>query len=209
MSRQREPARPGQVRIIGGRWRGTRLPVPEVAGFRPSADRVRETLFNWLQPVLPGARVLDLFAGSGALGLESLSRGARQAVLVERNPLLAEQLRGSIDRLGASSEALVVRGDAIAWLQSPLQGRFDIVFLDPPFDAELWEPALGRLSPWLADDAWLYVEAPVERPAIVENGWSLHREQCTRQVRYALFRRIGTLAATLAADSRADGAATE
>jgi 16S rRNA (guanine966-N2)-methyltransferase len=209
MSRQGDCATRGQVRIIGGRWRGTRLPVPDAQGFRPSADRVRETLFNWLQPVLPGARVLDLFAGSGALGLESLSRGAREAVLVERDPILAERLRGTIEKLGAGSEAQVVRADAIAWLQAPLLGRFDIVFVDPPFDVALWEPALARLPAWLSADAWLYLESPADKPVATGGDWALHREGRTQQVRYALFRRIGGAAATLASDSRADGAAIE
>jgi 16S rRNA (guanine966-N2)-methyltransferase len=209
MSRQRESSPPGQVRIVGGRWRGTRLPVPDAEGFRPSADRVRETLFNWLQPVLPGARVLDLFAGSGALGLESLSRGAREAVLVENDPMLAKQLHASIERLGAEAEARVVRADAIAWLQVPLFGQFDVVFLDPPFGAGLWKPALARLSPWLSPEAWLYLEAPVDQRVDAGGNWIEHRQGHTRQVRYTLLRRVGGGAATLAADSRADGTATE
>lgn len=209
MSRNGRAAPDGQVRIIGGRWRGTRLPVPDADGLRPSADRVRETLFNWLQPALPGARVLDLFAGSGALGLEALSRGAREAVLIERDPKLAEQLRASVDRLGAASQAQVLRADALAWLQLPLSGRFDIAFVDPPFDAGLWEPALARLPAWLQPDAWLYLETPPDRPVQTGVDWTLYREGRTPQVRYALFRRMGRAAATLAADPKADGAATE
>ena len=99
--RRNAPRAPGSVRIIGGRWRGTRLPVADLPGLRPTSDRARETLFNWLQPVLPRARVLDLFAGSGALGLESLSRGAREALLVERDPRLLEWLQATIERLRA------------------------------------------------------------------------------------------------------------
>jgi 16S rRNA (guanine966-N2)-methyltransferase len=208
MSPPREPAA-GHVRIIGGHWRGTRLPVPDLAGLRPSADRVRETLFNWLQPVLPGARVLDLFAGSGALGLEALSRGAREAVLVERDPALAEGLRASVERLQAADQAHVIRADALALLRAPLHGRFDIVFVDPPFADNLWDATLASLAPWLNDDAWLYLEASPESAVTPGGQWQLHREGRTRQVRYALFRRRRDAAATLAADSTADGAATE
>src|SRR5690606_25222812 len=113
---------PGKVRIIGGRWRGTRLPVADSAGLRPTSDRARETLFNWLQPVLPGARVLDLFAGSGALGIEALSRGAAQALLVERDPALATALEDSLRRLDAGPAARVVRADALAFLRLPVHG---------------------------------------------------------------------------------------
>ena len=185
----------GSVRIIGGRWRGTRLPVADMAGLRPTSDRVRETLFNWLAPVLPGARVLDLFAGSGALGLEALSRGAREALLLERDPKLAESLRQTVARLQAGDEAQVVAADAAAFLRAPLHGRFDIAFLDPPFAANLWPAVFAELPPWLADDAWLYVESPVAADIAPGAGFRLHREGRTREARYALYRR-GTLPAT-------------
>ena len=133
---------PGVVRIIGGDWRGTRLPVADRDGLRPTADRVRETLFNWLQPMLPGARVLDLFAGTGALGLEALSRGAREAVLVERDPQLAEGLRQLVARLPGGDRAQVVCADALAWLRTA-PGGFDLAFVDPPFAGDLWAPALA------------------------------------------------------------------
>lgn len=208
-------ALPGSVRIIGGRWRGTKLEVPAAPGLRPTGDRVRETVFNWLQPVLPGARVLDLFAGSGVLGLEAVSRGAREAVLVERDPALAEGLRGAVERLRAADQVRVVRADAIAWLRAPLAGRFDVVFLDPPFAAGLWPQAFAALPAWLAEDAWLYVEAPAEAAvgtgaaAAIDpgGGFRLHREGRTRQTRYMLYRRVrpGSGAATLAAAPTAHG----
>ena len=106
---------PGSVRIIGGRWRGTRLQVPHKPGLRPTSDRVRETLFNWLMPVLPGAKVLDLFAGSGALGLEAASRGAASVQLVEADPQLAQALQSAAARLEAAAQLRVHRGDALAW----------------------------------------------------------------------------------------------
>ncbi len=179
----------GSVRIIGGRWRNTRLPVADMAGLRPTSDRTRETLFNWLQPMLPGARVLDLFAGSGALGLEALSRGAREALLVERDARLCDSLRAITGRLEGGQAATVVQADALAFLRAPLHGRFDLVFLDPPFAADLWQPALAQLGPWLADGAWLYVEAPLERDVDPGPGWSLHRDGRTRETRHALYRR--------------------
>ena len=179
----------GSVRIIGGRWRGTKLPVADAPGLRPTSDRARETLFNWLQPVLPGARVLDLFAGSGALGLEALSRGAAEAHLVERDPRACEVLRASVARLAAADVARVHQADAAAWLRLPVHGRFDVVFLDPPFDAGAWQAVLAALPPWLADDAWLYLESPAAAPAAAGGGWILHREGRTREASHALFRR--------------------
>ena len=189
--------REGSVRIIGGRWRGTRLPVPDLPGLRPTSDRARETLFNWLQPALPQARVLDLFAGSGALGLEALSRGAREALLVERDPQLVESLHATIERLDAGGEAKVARADASTLLRAPLQGRFDIVFVDPPFEGGLWEAVLAALPPWMSEDAWLYLESPPT--AGIEPGpdWRLHRDGRSRDARHALYRRAGRGAATL------------
>ena len=178
----------GKVRIIGGRWRGTRLSVPNSPGLRPSSDRVRETLFNWLMPVLPGARVLDLFAGTGALGLEAVSRGAAKAVLVERDPALAQHLRDTSTRLSAQDQVEVVQADVVAWLQRQPAGSFDLALVDPPFDAQLWQPALAALLPHLAPDAWLYVESPVELTPSLPPDWVLHREGRTREVRFALYR---------------------
>lgn len=187
----------GQVRIIGGKWRGTKLPVPLSPGLRPSSDRVRETLFNWLMPRIGGARVLDLFAGSGALGLEAVSRGAGQATLVERDAALARQLRESVAKLGAQGQVAVVQADALQWLAQPPAGRADIVFVDPPFAAGLWEQVLAGLGPHLAADAWLYLEAPAEQAPRVPAPWLLHREGGTREVRFALYRRA---TATLSPD---------
>jgi 16S rRNA (guanine966-N2)-methyltransferase len=192
----------GVVRIIGGEWRGTRLPVADLDGLRPTADRVRETLFNWLQPKIAGARVLDLFAGSGALGFEAVSRGAREVLLVEREPGIARTLRDTADRLKAGERVHIVQADALAWLQAPLHGRFDLVFVDPPFDAELWPRVLERLPPWLADDAWLYLETPAQGATAPGPAWQPHREGRTREVRYGLYRRVRPVgeAVTLAPD---------
>lgn len=204
------PAGPrGHVRIIGGRWRGTRLAVADADGLRPTPDRVRETLFNWLQPVVHGARVLDLFAGSGALGLEAVSRGARGAVLVERDPRVAAGLREAVARLGAADAVEVVQGDALAWLRTASHGRFDIVFVDPPFAAGLWPEVLETLPAAMADDGWLYLEGPADAPPAPGDAWAPHRVGSTRDAHYALYRfrgRPGAGAATLAAGSGTGGA---
>lgn len=190
MNRPRSPAAPGKVRIIGGRWRGTRLPVVDMPGLRPTSDRVRETLFNWLQPVLPGARVVDLFAGSGTLGLEALSRGAASAVLIEHHPRLAASLRETAARLPGGEAATVVQGDVMAWLHAQPEGAYDLAFVDPPFDANLWGGVLPALVPKLARDAWLYIEAPHEADSTPPADWVLHRGGHTRDVHYALYRRL-------------------
>jgi 16S rRNA (guanine966-N2)-methyltransferase len=196
---------PGTVRIIGGRWRGTKLQVVDRPGLRPTSDRVRETLFNWLAPMLPGASVLDVFAGTGALGLEALSRGAASAVLVERDRDAANRLRDTCARLQGGEAAQVVQADAMAWLHAQPKARFDLAFVDPPFDANLWGGVLPALVPHLSADAWLYVEAPATDDTPPPAGWRLHREGRTREVRFALYRRGSGPAAsdtvTLAPDS--------
>lgn len=131
------------LRIIGGEWRSRKLKFADVPGLRPTPDRVRETLFNWLQMQIPGARCLDLFAGSGALGLEALSRGAGEVVMVEKHPAAARALRDNIALLGAQN-AVLVQDDAFRYLQRETQG-FDLIFLDPPFHQSLLEPALEIL----------------------------------------------------------------
>ena len=187
----------GQVRIIGGQWRNTRLAVPDRPGLRPTSDRVRETLFNWLMPRLPAAQVLDLFAGSGALGLEALSRGAAAATLVEKDAQLAAAITTVASRLQAN--ATVHNADALAWLSRPPGPRFDIAFVDPPFADGLWEQVLALLPAHLADDAWLYVESDARHMPSPGGGWKLHRQGSTREVAYALYQRQG--AATLGAVS--------
>lgn len=180
----------GAVRIIGGSLRGSKLPVVDLPGLRPSSDRVRETLFNWLQRDLPGARVLDLFAGSGALGFEAASRGAASVVLVERDPRAAAALAESAARLQVRT--LSVRcADALA-ADSLLPGEcFDGAFIDPPFASGLCEAALHRVLPHLAEDAWLYLESAIGESAKLGPGWRCDREGSTREVRYALYRRTG------------------
>ena len=148
------------VRIVGGRWRGRRLAVPDGTGVRPTPDRVRETLFNWLTPSLPGACCLDLFAGTGALGLEALSRGAARATFVERDAVLVRALD---ERIGAlAAPARVFHGDALEFLAAQPQSRFDVVFVDPPYAMGLVQ-VLEELVAWLEPEHLVYVERPAER----------------------------------------------
>ena len=185
---RKDQAETGKIRIIGGRWRGTRLPVPVSPGLRPSSDRARETLFNWLIPVLPGARVIDVFAGTGALGLEAVSRGATRAVLVERDAVLAQALRETVTRLSAQESVEVVQSDALAWLARQPAASFDLAFVDPPFSADLWQATLEALLPTLAPEAWVYLESPHDQAPALPPQWGLHREGRTREVRFALYR---------------------
>lgn len=168
---------PGRVRIIAGRWRGRRLPVAAVPGLRPTPDRVRETLFNWLQPVLPGAVCLDLFAGSGALGLEAASRGARRVVMVERDPRLAGHLSRQAQSLGAEDAVEVRSGDGLAYL-ARCDETFDLVFLDPPYRLDLLPGCIARLSRpgCLRPGARIYLEHAGDAPAPeLPQGWSVLR----------------------------------
>ncbi|WP_294945736.1 16S rRNA (guanine(966)-N(2))-methyltransferase RsmD [Sulfurivirga sp.] len=178
--------RAGRIRIIGGQWARRQLPVIDAPGLRPTADRMRETLFNWLQFELPGARVLDLFAGTGALGLEALSRGAGEAVFVERNPKAARQLKTNLKMLGAA--ARVVQGDALRYLDGAPEA-FDVVFVDPPFAEALQERVVQRLAQgWVAPGGWVYVEQPKKQPSPeVPESWRLHREKTAGEVRYLLY----------------------
>lgn len=177
----------GQLRIIGGRWRGRRLTFPDAGGVRPTADRVRETLFNWLQTAVPGARCLDLFAGSGALGLEALSRGAAEVVFVERDRRLAGRLRDNLATLEAAG-AEVLQRDAEAYLNGPPR-PFDLVFLDPPFRHGALGPLCARLAEggWLAPRARIYLEGEAEAglPPLPA-GWEVLRSKKAGQVGYHL-----------------------
>jgi 16S rRNA (guanine966-N2)-methyltransferase len=179
----------GRIRIIGGQLRNSRLDVPDLPGLRPTAERVRETLFNWLAPVISGARCLDLCAGTGALGIEALSRGAASVQFVEREAKAAQALRDNLARLKAQG-GQVAAIDAQLYLQGAAQ-PFDLVFLDPPFALDLWTPLAQRLEEggWLAPSAWIYVESPRQTPPMVPANWTLHREGAAGDVRYALYRR--------------------
>jgi 16S rRNA (guanine966-N2)-methyltransferase len=178
------------LRIIGGRHRGRRLRFPAGVEIRPTPDRVRETLFNWLQPRIVGARVLDLFAGSGALGLEALSRGAASVTFIEKDRRAAAAIE-ALAKEWQESGASVVCADAFAWLCSvPQAGPFDIVLLDPPYGLELLGPAAGALAArhMLAADARVYVERRAREPLPgMPAGWRGIRDGRAGEVGYHLF----------------------
>ncbi|MFP1737296.1 16S rRNA (guanine(966)-N(2))-methyltransferase [Lonsdalea quercina] len=190
MAKQHATSAPGQIRIIGGQWRGRKLPVPHSPGLRPTTDRVRETLFNWLAPVIQQARCLDCFAGSGALALEALSRYAAHATLLEAERGIARQLSQNLSLLRAEN-ASVIHTDALQWLAQPGEA-FDVVFLDPPFRQGLLDNTVNLLETqgWLADDAWIYIETEAENRTLnLPANWQLHREKVAGQVAYQLYAR--------------------
>ena len=179
---------PNRLRIIAGRWRGMPITFPLRPELRPTPDRVRETIFNWLQSTIAGARCLDLFAGSGALGFEALSRGAAAAVLVDRDPQIVRHLQDTATKLGASSAQCVV-SDALKFLaQAPTP--FEIVFLDPPYASSVLAQACARLDEgWLQPAALVYLETPSDAGLPdVPNGWSVHRRKRAGQAGYHLLR---------------------
>jgi len=181
---------PGVLRIIGGQWRGRKLPVPESDGLRPTPNRVRETLFNWLRPHLPGARCLDVTAGTGSLCLEALSQGADKVVMVEQSAEAVRALRQNLESLGAGDRAQLIQGDGLAFLDGPVT-PVDIIFLDPPFRSDL----VARCSRKIAERGWLksgglvYIEAPREMsPLPIPDDWSLIRSKTAGKVGYHLAR---------------------
>jgi len=181
----------GQLRIIGGEWRSRRFAFPDGPGLRPTPDRVRETLFNWLAPYVEGAHVLDPFAGSGALLLEALSRGAASGLACDLNPASVAALRGHLATLQCSNGEIQL-GDALQLLARPAPRHFDIVLLDPPFHKDLLQDACTLLETqgWLADNAWVYTESETAPSTLgLPGNWRLHREKHTGQVHYALWQR--------------------
>jgi 16S rRNA (guanine966-N2)-methyltransferase len=176
-----------RLRIIGGKWRSRRLNIPALDNLRPTPDRVRETLFNWLAPAIDGAHCLDLFAGSGALGIEALSRGAARAVFVERHPIAVRYLRENLNLLGIGAPQ-VEQADAMAWLRGSPRA-FDVVFLDPPFRKKLIAPVCRALEQggWLTPAARIYLETErgLEAPGLPET-WEIVREKTAGEVMYRL-----------------------
>jgi len=181
-------SQPGRLRIVAGKWRNRLLNIADVPGLRPTSERIRETLFNWLAPTIEGARCLDLFAGTGALGLEALSRGARETVFVEKSSKAAQALRNAVLTLEASG-TIVHNDDAMEFLHGKEPGQFDIVFLDPPFAADMLVELcrlLDRAS-ILASGAQVYIEEDRARPAAeFPRGWRVVKSKNTGNVRYSL-----------------------
>ena len=189
-----------KLRIIGGQWRSRQLSFADIDGLRPTADRVRETLFNWLAPYIPGARCLDLFAGSGALSFEALSRGASHVTLIEKARPAYQALKSNLNTLEAKG-ANLIQADALAWLGHSLKDTssndtkasqgFDIIFLDPPFKEALLQPCFDLLHSqqgWLKPKALVYLELPTEQiPPALPTGWQVFKQSKMGQVKYYLY----------------------
>ena len=180
-----------QLRIIGGEWRGRKLRFPDAPNLRPTPDRVRETIFNWLAPMIEGARCLDLFAGSGALGLEALSRGAAFTTFVDSHKKVTQALKAHLDLLNANDHAEVLQIDSVKFLKNNAQ-PYDLIFLDPPYHLDF----MGKVVPlleangWLTDNAMLYLEIEKRQslPELPEN-WQQLKEKTAGEVSYFLFQR--------------------
>jgi len=190
--RRKPGSRPGQsnlVRLIGGEHGGRKLKFPDGRGLRPTSDRIRETLFNWLQPTLPGAACLDLFAGSGALGLEAASRGAGSVMLLDTNPAVYSQLQQNIQLLCLQDRVSITQEDALHWLTRSSR-PFDVVFLDPPFADDCLNRCIELLQDgsWLREGAHIYVERPLgsEEPRMPD-CWELTKKKQAGQVIYSLY----------------------
>ena len=173
----------GRLRIIGGTWRGRKLTVPGLAGLRPTPDRVRETLFNWLAPDIAGLRGLDLFAGSRALGFEALSRGALEMTFLGTQAEARKALRAGAEQLGAAPRILAQ--DALSFLAAD-NGRYDLVFIDPPFSANLWGTVLSVLPPRLAPGHRVYLESPADADPLPQAGWRVLKEGRAADVAFRL-----------------------
>ena len=187
---------PGEVRLIGGLWKRSKLPVPRLGGVRPTTDRIRETLFNWLGQDLSGWRCLDAYAGSGALGFEAASRGASEVTLLELEAAQARSLEASRLRLKGSM-LTVQRVDALAWMRRAPRERFDLVFLDPPFASELLLPSLAAALPLVVPGGFIYVESPAALQDLPPD-WENWRQSRAGKVHFQLLRRSYTAAAEAA-----------
>lgn len=180
-----------QLRIIAGDWRGRKLPFPDGDGLRPTGDRLRETLFNWLSFAIYGKPVLDLYAGSGALGLEALSRGARSATFLDTHPGVIRQMQQNLETLNCT-QAQVVQQDARIWLKTAPVQPYGLVFLDPPFGQNLLIETCILLEnkAWLADDALIYLEAEKELDlSQIPSNWVVQKEKVIGQVICRLYQR--------------------
>ena len=175
----------GTLRIIGGEWRSRLIEFDADAGVRPTPDRVRQTVFDWLSPLMPGASCLDLFAGSGALGFEALSRGASHTSFIEQGRDQAAAMRAAALKLAAGDRAEIVQTDALSWLRSTAQ-RYDVVFLDPPYGANLLAPALAALPRVLKPMHRVYLEWPQGQVPQLPAGYTLLKEKNAGQVSYGL-----------------------
>jgi 16S rRNA (guanine966-N2)-methyltransferase len=187
MARKQTARSSNQLRIIGGSWRGRKLNFPDGEGLRPTTDRVRETVFNWLRGEINGARCLDLFTGSGALGLEALSQGAAHCVFVEKNPQAVRCLQDNLNTLGCD-QAQVVAGDALAYLKNTT-GTFDLIFLDPPFNKDFLQDVCQLIDQrqLLNEDGLIYLESELALDDLaLPQAWELLRNKKAGQAHYGL-----------------------
>ena len=177
-----------ELRIIGGQWRGRKLSIANIEGLRPTGDRIRETLFNWLMHDVVDSHCLDLFSGSGALGFEALSRGAQRVVMVEKSREASLVLQQHCKKLDTSSTD-IINNDALTWLNQYQGEPFDIVFIDPPFALDLWQATIQLLDEkqCLKPNAMVYIETPKDTIVTTPAHWQLYREKSSGAVCYRLF----------------------
>lgn len=177
----------GQCRIIAGKWRGRKISFDDAEGLRPTTDRIRETVFNWLQPYLPNSHCLDCFAGSGALGFEALSRGAESVLLLEQNPKTINNLKKNIEALTANNADMQCV-DTLQWLEHQHAREFDVIFLDPPFSSDLLNQACKLLqkSNCLSDNAIIYLEHNIDSKINLPDNWNTLKDKKSGQVIYQL-----------------------
>ncbi|MGP1924317.1 MAG: 16S rRNA (guanine(966)-N(2))-methyltransferase [Arsenophonus sp. NEOnobi-MAG3] len=189
MARKIQSGSRGQIRIIGGKWRGRKLPVFDSEGLRPTTDRIRETLFNWLMPVIQEARCLDCFSGSGALAIEALSRYAASATLIELERFVATQLVANLVKLEGKN-AQVINRDTLNYLKQAASTAYDVIFLDPPFRKDLLQQTtlLLEQNAWLSKNCWIYIETEIEANlAMLPKNWQLHRKKVAGRIAYCLY----------------------
>lgn len=180
--------KPSAVRIISGIWRGRKIPVPDFVELRPSTDRIRETLFNWLMPYIQNARCLDIFSGSGVLGFECISRGAILATLVDKNLQVIQHLQEQ-KKILQTDQVEIICADVLQWLVKPPAQPYDIVFVDPPFASDLWLATCDLLvkSNWLAPHALIYIEHPIHYTLALPATWKAVKQQKAGNVCYGLY----------------------
>lgn len=180
----------GSIRIIGGKWRGRKLSVLDRQGLRPTTDRVKETLYNWLMPVIHNSVCLDCFSGSGSLGFEAASRGAKSVTLLEKDKQVAQQLTKN-KQLISCDTIDIYQTDTLLWLNKQTQQQFDIVFIDPPFHQSLVAKTVNQLEDnnWLKSSSYIYIETEIDHNvmAYIPTNWRLHREKIAGQVHSYLF----------------------
>ncbi|PKF61933.1 16S rRNA (guanine(966)-N(2))-methyltransferase RsmD [Psychromonas sp. psych-6C06] len=187
--KSRKSIKGGFIRLISGKWRGKKLPVKDIQGLRPTTDRTKETLFNWLMHNINDANCLDCFSGSGSLAFEALSRYAQKVTLLEKDKSVVKQLRENLTVLNAEN-GCVIEGDTIQFLQQTAQQQYNIVFIDPPFNNALVEPCCEALlqNGYLAPDALIYIERESELTHLnLPESWQLLKEKSTSQVTYQLY----------------------